>query len=134
MHSFFLSNPDARTRILELQRETRILHQLTKQYEATIEVIMSKFRLQADLVQKEKERMKREADAELAQQMEMNADLRQENVELQTKLYESVEVIRMALQAQGEDEEGREEDATLEAASLGIMHKELPSPPQTQQR
>ncbi|KAJ3327010.1 hypothetical protein HDU76_012436 [Blyttiomyces sp. JEL0837] len=70
-------------RIVELQKENRLLNQLIKQYESTMEVIMSKFRAQT-----------------LA-----NQSLREENMRLAEKLDESVNVIRLALRTMDEDEE-----------------------------
>ncbi|KAJ3121934.1 hypothetical protein HK100_012181 [Physocladia obscura] len=109
---------DAASRVAELQRETRILNQLTKQYEATIEVIMSKFRLQTDMIQKEKERMKREAEMELAEERAANEELRRENIQLQIQLQHSVHVVREALLAYEQD------DISNEAATFAILHRD----------
>ncbi|KAI8838888.1 hypothetical protein BJ741DRAFT_600882 [Chytriomyces cf. hyalinus JEL632] len=115
---------DTGSRIIELQRENKILNNLIKQYEASIEAIMIKFRLQTDLVQKRKHSMQREADAELAKEKAVNDELRRENILLAAKLNESVNVIRLALVAHDNDDDDDERDAGLRGASL------LHSPPE----
>ncbi|KAJ3073783.1 hypothetical protein HDU98_000703 [Podochytrium sp. JEL0797] len=111
---------DATVRARELQRETRILNHLIKQYEATIEVIMAKFRLQTDLIQKQKQTLQQEFDVKLAEERAANEALRQENIQLQMRLQESVDVIRRALDAHEE-----EESAELnEVAKKELAHKD----------
>ncbi|KAJ3282713.1 hypothetical protein HDU79_009703 [Rhizoclosmatium sp. JEL0117] len=109
---------DAATRVIELQRETRILNHLIKQYEATIEVIMTKFRLQTDLIQKQKQSMQIEADRKLAAEQAANEELRQENIRLQAKLQESIQVMRLALLAYDDaDPEG-----LAQATKTSLIH------------
>ncbi|KAI8610608.1 hypothetical protein BC830DRAFT_1144955 [Chytriomyces sp. MP71] len=110
---------DACTRLIDLQRENKILSNLVKQYEATIEVIMGKFRLQTDLVHKQKIAIQRECDFELAKEKQLNDELRKENIALADKLQESVDVVRFVL-ANSEDEA---EGGGMHAHSL--LHKEL---------
>ncbi|ORY44392.1 hypothetical protein BCR33DRAFT_785076 [Rhizoclosmatium globosum] len=114
---------DAATRVIELQRETRILNHLIKQYEATIEVIMTKFRLQTvrggvGPNSKAKAKYADEADRKLAAEQAANEELRQENIRLQAKLQESIQVMRLALLAYDDaDPEG-----LAQATKTSLIH------------
>ncbi|KAJ3196155.1 hypothetical protein HK101_009895 [Irineochytrium annulatum] len=90
---------DADTKYSELLKENRLLNQLIKQYESTLEVIMAKFRVQTAL--------QIEWSRNLDQERQENSRLRLENVRLSERLDESVNVIRMAIEADDETELAR---------------------------
>lgn len=102
------SNPDAiylydlppgddATKVLELVKENRTMNQLLKQYESTLEIIMSKFRAQTSAIYAEKQSILDEAGRLLEQERTENRKLREENLRLTEQLDESTEVIRRAL-------------------------------------
>ncbi|KAJ3117716.1 hypothetical protein HDU96_005846 [Phlyctochytrium bullatum] len=84
---------------VELLKENRVLNQLIRQYEATLEVVMSKFRAQTSLIQREKKVLQDEWHANLLAARAENDSLRKENILLSEQLEESMKAIRQALQA-----------------------------------
>ncbi|KAJ3037170.1 hypothetical protein HDV00_001981 [Rhizophlyctis rosea] len=95
------------TKYAELQKENQLLNQTIKQYETTLEIIMAKFRTQAQTIQKEKHDLQLQLERVLEEERQSNEALRQENCSLQEQLSTSLQVMRQAVQA---DEESNAEN------------------------
>ncbi|TPX71513.1 hypothetical protein SpCBS45565_g01042 [Spizellomyces sp. 'palustris'] len=85
------------TRYAELQKENQLLNQLIKQYESTLEIVMSKFRSQAQSIQKEKRELQLKLERTLEEERAINTTLRTENTTLQEQLDSCIRVIREAV-------------------------------------
>ncbi|KNC97919.1 uncharacterized protein SPPG_06909 [Spizellomyces punctatus DAOM BR117] len=85
------------TRYAELQKENQLLNQLIKQYESTLEIVMSKFRSQAQSIQKEKRELQLKLERTLEEERAINTTLRTENKTLQEQLDSCMRVIREAV-------------------------------------
>ncbi|KAJ3406250.1 hypothetical protein HDV05_006114 [Chytridiales sp. JEL 0842] len=107
--------PGDHSNFIDLVKENRSLNQTIKQYEATMGVIMSKFRLQATSINKEKEALQKTARQLLEDEREQNQKLREENTRLVEKLEESFNVIRQALRADAEDDEEEYGDEAVDS-------------------
>ncbi|KAJ3158483.1 hypothetical protein HDU86_002708 [Geranomyces michiganensis] len=85
------------TRYVELQKENQLLNQLIKQYESTLEVVMGKFRSQAQAIQKEKHDLQLKLERSLHDERQTISQLRGENTALQTQLGTCLNVMRQAV-------------------------------------
>ncbi|KAI8907015.1 hypothetical protein DFJ77DRAFT_514149 [Powellomyces hirtus] len=85
------------TRYVELQKENQLLNQLIKQYESTLEVVMGKFRTQAQMIQKEKHDLQLKLEHALREERATILQLRGENTALQTHLGTCLNVMRDAV-------------------------------------
>ncbi|KAJ3094838.1 hypothetical protein HDU97_007531 [Phlyctochytrium planicorne] len=100
----------------DLLRENRILNQLIKQYESTMDVIMAKFRAQTvesqpvTLIQKEKQALQNDWNQNLMAERNENMKLRKENILLSEQLEAALSAIRNALQASSNEDEGAESE------------------------
>ncbi|KAI8822213.1 uncharacterized protein EV422DRAFT_619343 [Fimicolochytrium jonesii] len=90
---------DFDTRYLELQKENQILNQIIKQYETTLEVVMGKFRSQAQSIQKDKHEQKIRMERSLKDERGTITHLRAENATLRSHLGTCLNVMRQAVAA-----------------------------------
>ncbi|OAJ44899.1 hypothetical protein BDEG_28082 [Batrachochytrium dendrobatidis JEL423] len=93
---------EERIRFRDLQRENQVLSQLVKQYESTLEIIMSKFRSQTHLIQQERQELRDNTDRILDQERTENELLREENTRLTEHLGKCIQVMREASSANDE--------------------------------
>eukprot|EP00842_Homolaphlyctis_polyrhiza_P004535 jgi/Hompol1/5082/HPOL_004161-RA len=91
----------------ELLKESQVLAQLVKQYESTLEVVMSKFRAQTNLAQRERQETRKDIERMLEEERKENALLRMENTRLADYLSRSVQVMRQAISIDDESDVSR---------------------------
>ncbi|KAI9092669.1 hypothetical protein DFS34DRAFT_632722 [Phlyctochytrium arcticum] len=83
----------------DIQRENQLLNQTIKQYETTLEILMTKFRSQAHSIQKEKHDLQLKLEHTLQEERVNNTSLKNENTILQEQLSNCLRVMREALNA-----------------------------------
>ncbi|KAJ3279331.1 hypothetical protein HK104_001555 [Borealophlyctis nickersoniae] len=93
---------DYDTRFAELQKENQLLNQTIKQYESTLEIVMSKFRAQTQTIQRERHEVQRQLERVLEDERQTNRALREENLVLQERLDTSLRVMREAVRVDEE--------------------------------
>jgi hypothetical protein len=81
----------------ELLIENKVLNDLIKQHEQTLESIMKKFRQQTLIIQQEKKEIRNQLKNDLEKEKSENSLLRNENMELTIKLQELTELLRNTL-------------------------------------
>ncbi|KAJ3178454.1 hypothetical protein HDU87_003528 [Geranomyces variabilis] len=102
------------TRYMELQKENQMLNQHIKQCEGTLEVVMSKFRSQAQAFQKEKHDFQLKLERSLRDERQTILQLRGENAALQTQLGTCLSVMRQAVAA---------DDDNVDVLLAGLMRE-----------
>ncbi|CAG8563837.1 2017_t:CDS:10 [Ambispora gerdemannii] len=84
----------------QLNEENASLSSLVKEYETTLQVMMSKFRLQAHEIQQSKLQMQREYESLLEKERRKNAQISLENVQLHLHLTAVGNLVRQAYDVQ----------------------------------
>ena len=94
---FYVKIDDERVIIKDLQKENHILNHLIKQYEATLDVVMAKFRTQTQHMQLDSYDAQREVMQMLDAERVENSLLRADNVRLAEQLTLCVQMVREAV-------------------------------------
>ncbi|KAJ3177969.1 hypothetical protein HDU85_005686 [Gaertneriomyces sp. JEL0708] len=94
---------DKDARYAELQKENQILNQTIKQYETTLEILMVKFRQQAQQIHNSTISSHTQLRSILDTERSLNASLREENTRLQEQLDDCIRVMRESLNADDDD-------------------------------
>ncbi|KXS19895.1 hypothetical protein M427DRAFT_52731 [Gonapodya prolifera JEL478] len=106
---------DTTGKLGDLVRENQALNQVLRDYESALEMVMGKFRSQANSVQREKRELEIKANALLQEERQKSYVLSEENALLRQRLNQAMVVMREALEAdENEDEQNVRVSALLE--------------------
>ncbi|KAJ3342266.1 hypothetical protein HDU93_002739 [Gonapodya sp. JEL0774] len=111
---------DTTGKLGDLVRENQALNQVLRDYESALEMIMVKFRAQANSAQREKRDVEIRAGALLQEERQKSFILSEENAALRQRLNQAMAVMRDALAAEESSDENTVRITALLEENLGL--------------